>query len=372
MIDDGSYDNPGGSGIKSMTVSPNSFSCIDAGPKAVTLTVTDNDNNVAACTTTVTIVCHRVTCHVSVTPCPPADPSEVLGGPSSQAGSGYGPSHPFIMYLGYGPQCVTLSGRGYGSNVYYANCWSADAGNPAPGGLSCYTCANPVFTPTVPGIYTFHYTTYGSPNANNGCTPTPCSAVCDVTICVKDINDAVSNSGPGNGNGNGNGNNGKGKDGYGHHDEGNNADKKVYICHVPAGNPSNTHVIYVSKNAAAAHIGYHGGDYYYAGPCESPCVPAQRKNTARQAGPASTMYAEGALELTLYPNPTRHDFRLNIAGAGKTADIKVYDLQGRVVENLPASPTGVEISVGTHLAPGTYIINVRLEGNSKNLQVVKM
>jgi hypothetical protein len=84
------------------------------------------------------------------------------------------------------------------------------------------------------------------------------------------------------------------------------------------------------------------------------------------------MYAEGTLEVTLYPNPTRNDFRLNIAGAGKTADIKVYDLQGRVVENLPACPSGTELSVGAHLAPGTYIINVRMEGNSKNLQVVKM
>ncbi len=38
--------------------------------------------------------------------------------------------------------------------------------------------------------------------------------------------------------------------------------KKVTICHVPKGNPANAHTITISKNAAKAHIGRHGGDYY--------------------------------------------------------------------------------------------------------------
>jgi hypothetical protein len=43
--------------------------------------------------------------------------------------------------------------------------------------------------------------------------------------------------------------------------------KKVTICHVPKGNPSNAHTITISKNAAKAHIGRHGGDYY--GECKA-------------------------------------------------------------------------------------------------------
>ncbi len=38
--------------------------------------------------------------------------------------------------------------------------------------------------------------------------------------------------------------------------------KKVTICHVPKGNPANAHTITISKAAAKAHIGRHGGDYY--------------------------------------------------------------------------------------------------------------
>jgi hypothetical protein len=41
---------------------------------------------------------------------------------------------------------------------------------------------------------------------------------------------------------------------------------KVLICHVPKGKPENRHTIYVSCNAAKAHIDRHGGDYY--GECE--------------------------------------------------------------------------------------------------------
>ncbi|RYH20521.1 hypothetical protein EON65_23175, partial [archaeon] len=41
-----------------------------------------------------------------------------------------------------------------------------------------------------------------------------------------------------------------------------NNPKKVTICHVPKGNPANAHTIVVSENAAKAHIGRHGGDYY--------------------------------------------------------------------------------------------------------------
>jgi hypothetical protein len=37
---------------------------------------------------------------------------------------------------------------------------------------------------------------------------------------------------------------------------------KVTICHVPKGNPENAHSITISVNAAQAHIGEHGGDYY--------------------------------------------------------------------------------------------------------------
>lgn|GEM_PF-3257545 len=53
QIDNGSSD---ASGIQSLSVSPNSFDCDNAGPNLVTLTVTDKNGNVSTCTATVTVL----------------------------------------------------------------------------------------------------------------------------------------------------------------------------------------------------------------------------------------------------------------------------------------------------------------------------
>src|SRR5207253_10696466 len=57
-VNDGSSD---GCGIKSLSVSPSAFTCANVGPNTVTLTVTDNNNNVATCTATATVVDNTLT-----------------------------------------------------------------------------------------------------------------------------------------------------------------------------------------------------------------------------------------------------------------------------------------------------------------------
>ena len=52
QIDNGSSD---ACGIKSMTVNPNTFTCVNVGANTVTLTVTDNNDNISTCTSTVTV-----------------------------------------------------------------------------------------------------------------------------------------------------------------------------------------------------------------------------------------------------------------------------------------------------------------------------
>lgn len=52
QIDNGSFDN---CGVASVTVAPADFSCAEVGPNTVTLTVTDNNGNVATGTATVTV-----------------------------------------------------------------------------------------------------------------------------------------------------------------------------------------------------------------------------------------------------------------------------------------------------------------------------
>src|SRR5439155_9058727 len=57
-------------GIKSMTVSPKSFTCSNVGGNPVTLTVCDNNGNASKCTTTVTV-------EEQVAPVPKCDPIAV-------------------------------------------------------------------------------------------------------------------------------------------------------------------------------------------------------------------------------------------------------------------------------------------------------
>ena len=105
--------------------------------------------------------------------------------------------------------------------------------------------------------------------------------------------------------------------------------KKVLICHVPAGNPSNAHTICISPNALSAHfngqMGLHGGDY--CGPCSgsngNPNALIIADNTdlgnnsfIRAAINTNTDLVELSYRLT-YDSPVR---------------IEIYDMTGALVE----------------------------------------
>ena len=87
----------------------------------------------------------------------------------SPATAGFAGAAPNTIYLGYGTQAVTLSASSGDSTFVYT--WA-----PASG-LSDSTSANPVFTPTAAGTYTFMVTAVNG----NGCTRTA-----SVTIEVVD------------------------------------------------------------------------------------------------------------------------------------------------------------------------------------------
>jgi hypothetical protein len=94
--------------------------------------------------------------------CTPPTPSITIV-PTSDVYTG---GDPATVYLGYGPQSVQLVASG---GATYS--WS-----PATG-LSSTTIADPVFTPTAPGSYTFTVTAYDG----------ACSATATVTITVIDV-----------------------------------------------------------------------------------------------------------------------------------------------------------------------------------------
>jgi hypothetical protein len=151
-INNGSVDN---CGIDTMTVSPNTFTCAQAGTvQPVVLTVTDIHGNTATCTAMVTVR-YQPACSITVTP----------------SNNTYTGGVPTNIYLGYGPQSATVAVAASGGSGFTYS-WSPSTN------LSCSNCFNPVFTPTAAGNYTYTVTVTNS----NGCSTT-----CSVTFCVKDI-----------------------------------------------------------------------------------------------------------------------------------------------------------------------------------------
>jgi alpha-tubulin suppressor-like RCC1 family protein len=214
-IDNNSSDN---CGIATMSVSPSSFDCSDAGDHTVTLTVTDIHGNISSCDATVTVQ-YQPSCAITVTPAN----NTYTGGVTTN------------LYLGYGPQSATLSANASGGSGFTYS-WSPS------NGLSCSNCQSPEFTPAAKGSYTFVCTVTNS----NGC-----STECEVTFLVKDIR--VS-----------------GKGGAG----------KVYLCHVPNGNSSKAKTLSISVNAVASHLTDHNDDAL--GQCRNTCQLNKRSITSNE------------------------------------------------------------------------------------------
>jgi hypothetical protein len=192
QVNNGSFD---ACGIASFNLSRKTFSCANLGNNTVTLTVTDVNGNVASAPAVVTVVGSSTAPAIVVTPAN----NVYTGGISTN------------LYLGYGPQSVTLTASGGSS---YS--WS-----PATG-LSSASIANPVFTVRNAGTYTYTVTVGNA----SGCATTR-----SVTLHVEDVRCG-------------------------------NRNDKVIVCH-------NGNEICISPNAVPAHLGGHPGDQL--GECPSSC-----------------------------------------------------------------------------------------------------
>ena len=209
------------------------------------------------------------------------------------------------LYLGYGAQSATLTASG---GVSYT--WSPAAG------LSNTVVANPVFTASAPGTFTYTVTMTNQAG---------CTAKSTVTMRVVDADC------------------GKGK---------------VTVCH-------NGHEICISANAVPAHLGNHAGDQL--GSCGTP------------ARPATSALATGELEFSASPNPfgasTTVHFRPTVSAP---AQVRVFDAVGREVTTLFNGTTeaGHDYSLNfdaAQLATGFYLCRYESAGqtHSQRLSVVK-
>ncbi len=295
QINDGSI---AAAGIASMTLSKTLFGCNDIGANAVVFTVIDNNGLSSTCTTTVNVIGEVP--GISITSMPTNN--TFTGGNATN------------LYIGYGAQSTTLQVNAPSTGAPYTYSWIGT-------GLSSTTAASPTFTPATAGNYVFVVT------AKN---KFGCNSVASINICVKDVRVV--------------GKNGK-KD-----------DKKVYICHIPPGNPANAHTLEVSINAVAAHLQH--GDVL--GSCNQLCGTAAKAPIA----------IEENFDVKVSPNPTSNYFVIQVQSSDRSNNIslRMMDAYGRTIQKETIG-VGSIFKFGENFANGTYYLEA-IQGKEK--KVIKL
>jgi len=312
-INNGSTDN---CGSVTLLASKTSFSCADVGINQVTLTVTDQHGNVSNAIALVTVVGEIPTSSITVTP----------------SNSVYTGGVPTDIYLGYGPQGVTLTDNVVGiTPITYS--WVA-----AGGTLTCTTCANPAFTPTVAGYATFAVTAtnkYG------------CKTVSNVSVCVRDIR--VINGGG-----------------------------KVAVCHTDLTTGA-TSTLSLATGAVANQLTLNPQDKLGTCglmPCVAVAITAAPQvvtiHTAETVVDAAPIVkTEDRLSVKVSPNPSNTVFTFVVTTTNKKTPVHVrlFDAVGRLAEGLNNAPVGASFTMGEKLGSGVYYAEV-LQG--KERVVVKL
>ncbi|MEJ7611372.1 MAG: HYR domain-containing protein, partial [Ferruginibacter sp.] len=303
-VNNESYDN---CGPVSLAVSKSTFNCSDIGANNVSLTVTDVSGNTKTCSTTVTVVGEIPSCSITAVPV-----SNVYTG-----------GVPTNLYIGYGPQSVTLQVSAPASGAPYSYAWSG-------GTLSNYNTANPVFTATTPGTFTFLLTTTNK----YGCTTS-----CSISICVSDPRTAGTS--------------------------GNN--QKINICH-------NGHSISVSINAVATHINGHPGDRL--GNCnEMPCTAPgiARGTNVKQTPKAETPATVGQLEVTAGPNPSNSFFLISVkSNSIVPVTLRIMNSVGQFIDADRSVTPGSVVRIGDAYDQGTYYLQATQGKTKKMVTLIKL
>jgi PKD repeat protein len=286
-----------------LSVSKTTFTCNDLGKNFVTLTVKDASGNQSTCQAVVDVVGDIPSCSITAIP----ESGVFTGG------------IPTNIYLGYGSQSTTLSVTATGGAPYTYS-WTGN------GTLSNTNTANPVFTPTTPGYYTFTVVVTNK----NGCKTT-----CSISFCVNDIRVPGTNG------------------------------RKVYVCHITPSGQSNT--LEIAVEAVAAHIGPGGHGSDRLGKCDMQVCGVTY--TTKTEGPAKV---KESFDAVASPNPTTNYFTLKITGtiSDKPVKIRVTDLLGRTVETFERNP-GEELRFGQKYFHGVYIVEVVQGTNKKQIKLIK-
>jgi len=238
--------------------------------------------------------------------------------PSNNTNTGGSPA---TIYLSYGPQSVTLATTTTGGSGFTYSWTSSTLGL---AGLSCTLCANPVFTPTEEGRYTFTVTVTNSEG---------CASAASIEICVLDIHVPGTNN-------------------------------KVYLCH----NQNNPQTLSVSVNAVPAHVPGHPGDFL--GKCTQSCETVGYK-FLETTGDLVTS-EENGLSVIVYPNPFSDAFTLLVeTSSPDPIQASLYDMTGKLIKRIQNITSEEPIEITTPFSDGIYFLIVSQGSNYQKVKVVK-
>jgi hypothetical protein len=74
--------------------------------------------------------------------------------------------------------------------------------------------------------------------------------------------------------------------------------------------------------------------------------------------------------INVFPNPVSKTVTVNIRGIDGQADIRVFDMYGRMVVQKNSSQAATRLDVSA-LASGIYIIKVKIAGKESNIKMIK-
>lgn len=291
-------------GISSMTVFPNTFNCGNIGDNSVILTVVNSFGSQATCQANVTVIGVVPTCSIALS----KSDNTFTGGAMTD------------LFLGYGASTLTLTSTAVGADPFTYS-WT---------GMNLLTTVGNavVFAPKSTGLYTLTCTVTNSYG---------CQTTCSVVICVKDIRVP-------------------------------NQTGKVYLCHVPSGNPTNTQTLSISTSAVATHLTGHAGDKL--GACDMNCG----QNKSLEGG---DMYSEttshGDVDLIVYPNPSTGTFNFTLESESPEAvGIKIYDLTGSVIFHKTDLTANEIVTLGDEFSVGLFMAEVTQGEFTKIVKLTKV
>ena len=149
---------------------------------------------------------------------------------------------------------------------------------------------------------------------------------------------------------------------------GNAASKTVNVMNIAGGNKGQN-ILVCHKGRQTLAIGRDGiPDHLGHGDMLGNCTEQSQSVTGREI--LAEHIAQDALSVRVLSNPSPNYFDLQISGkAESNIQLRVYDLQGRVVETKPSLQSNQTLKLGASYRPGVYLVQIK---QGKQIQTIRL